>query len=88
MKVGKHGEIIIRLLLGLEVVEQNATLLALLTPVADDDAGAVHDLAGVAFTINLAYNTQKISLNSLNNPRSSDSASYQAPKPPQDNGVG
>ena len=65
MKVGKHGEIMTRLLLSLEVVEQNATFLALLTPVADDDAGAVHDLAGVAFTINLAYNTQKISFDSF-----------------------
>ena len=69
MKVGKYGEIMTRLLLGLEVVEQNATLLALLTPVADDDAGAVHDLAGVAFTINLAYNTQKISFDSFPQPQ-------------------
>ena len=58
-----------RLLLGLEVVEQNATLLALFTPVADDDAGAVHDLAGIAFTINLAYNTQKISFDSFSQPQ-------------------
>jgi len=57
------------LLLGLEVVEQNATLLALLTPVADNDAGAVHDLTGVAFTINLAYNTQKISFDSFLQPQ-------------------
>ena len=65
LKVGKHGEIMMCLLLGLEVVEQNATLLALLTPVADDDAGAVYDLTGVAFTINLAYKTQKISFDSF-----------------------
>lgn len=69
MKVGKHGEIMTRLLLGLEVVEQNATLLALLTPVADNDAGAVYDLAGVAFTINLAYSTRKISFDSFPPPQ-------------------
>jgi hypothetical protein len=44
----------IRLLLGLEVVEEDAALLRLLTPVLDDDARAVDDLAGVAFTVNLA----------------------------------
>jgi len=43
-----------RLLLGLEVVEENATLLRLLTPVLDDDARAVDDLAGVAFAVDLA----------------------------------
>jgi len=44
-----------RLLLGLEVVEEDAALLRLLTPVLDDDARAVDDLAGVALTVNLAY---------------------------------
>ena len=43
-----------RLLLGLEVVEEDGALLRLLTPVLDDDAGAVDDLAGVALTVNLA----------------------------------
>ena len=40
-----------RLLLGLEIVEQDGALLALLAPVADDDAGAVDDFAGVAFAV-------------------------------------
>jgi len=44
-----------RLLLGLEVVEEDAALLRLLTPVLDNDARAVDDLAGVALTVNLAY---------------------------------
>ena len=44
-----------RLLLGLEVVEQDTALLRLLTPVLNDNAGAVDDLAGVAFTVDLAY---------------------------------
>jgi hypothetical protein len=39
------------LLLALEVVQQNASLLALLAPVLDDDAGAVDDLASIALTI-------------------------------------
>ena len=43
-----------RLLLGLEVVEQDAALLGLLTPVLDDDARAVDDLAGVALAVDLA----------------------------------
>jgi len=43
-----------RLLLGLEVVEEDGALLRLLTPVLDDDAGAVDDLAGVALTVDLA----------------------------------
>ena len=43
-----------RLLLGLEVVEQDAALLGLLTPVLDDDARAVDDLAGVTLTVDLA----------------------------------
>lgn len=43
-----------RLLLGLEVVEEDGALLRLLTPVLDDDARAVDDLAGVTLTVNLA----------------------------------
>ena len=43
-----------RLLLGLEVVEQDGALLRLLTPVLDDDARAVDDLARVALTVDLA----------------------------------
>ena len=43
-----------RLLLGLEVVEQDAALLGLLTPVLDNDARAVDDLAGVALAVDLA----------------------------------
>ena len=39
------------LLLGLEVVEEDGALLRLLTPVLDDDARAVDDLAGVALTV-------------------------------------
>ena len=39
------------LLLGLEVVEEDGALLALLAPVADDDARAVDDFAGVAFAV-------------------------------------
>ena len=42
------------LLLGLEVVEEDAALLGLLTPVLDDNARAVDDLAGVTLTVNLA----------------------------------
>lgn len=41
-------------MLGLEVVEKDAALLGLLTPVADDNARAVDDLAGVTLTVNLA----------------------------------
>lgn len=40
-----------RLLLGLEVVEEDGALLGLLTPVLDDDARAVDNLAGVALTV-------------------------------------
>lgn len=40
-----------RLLLGLEVVEEDGALLGLLTPVLDDDARAVDDLAGVTLTV-------------------------------------
>ena len=42
------------LLLGLEVVEKDRTFLRLLTPVTDDDARAVDDFAGVAFTVEYA----------------------------------
>lgn len=45
------------LLLGLEVVEEDAALLGFLTPVLDDDARAVDDLAGVALTVELAYSS-------------------------------
>jgi hypothetical protein len=41
-------------LLGLEVVEEDGALLGLFTPVLDDDARAVDDLAGVALTVDLA----------------------------------
>ncbi|KAJ6258397.1 hypothetical protein Dda_6437 [Drechslerella dactyloides] len=40
-----------RRLTGLEVVEQDAAFGGLLAPVADDDAGAVDDLARVAFAV-------------------------------------
>jgi hypothetical protein len=43
-----------RLLLGLEVVEKDAPLLGLLTPIANDDARAVDNLTRVTFTVNLA----------------------------------
>lgn len=39
------------LLLSLEVVQQDVALLRLLTPVADDNARAVDDLAGVALAV-------------------------------------
>jgi len=42
------------LLLSLEVVEEDAALLGLLTPILDDNARAVDDLTGVALTVNLA----------------------------------
>jgi len=45
---------VVHLLLGLEVVEQDATLLRLLTPVLDDNARAVDNLAGVSFAVDLA----------------------------------
>jgi len=44
-----------RLLLGLEVVKEDAALLGLLTPILDDDARAVDHLTGVTLTIDLAY---------------------------------
>ena len=40
-----------RLLFGLEVIKQDATLLGFLAPVADDHAGAVDDFSGVAFAV-------------------------------------
>lgn len=43
------------LLAVLEVVEEDAALLGLFTPVLDDNARAVNDLAGVTLTIKLAY---------------------------------
>ena len=49
-----------RLLLGLEVVEQDAALLGLLTPVLDDNARAVDDLAGVALAVDLACNSRTV----------------------------
>lgn len=39
----------------LEVVEEDAALLGLLTPILDDNARAVDDLAGVALAVDLAY---------------------------------
>ena len=49
------------LLLGLEVVEQDAALLALLTPIADDDARAVDNLAGITLAVDLAcYKDQSL----------------------------
>jgi hypothetical protein len=43
------------LLASLEVVEEDGTFLRLLTPVLDNDARAVDDLAGVSFAVELAY---------------------------------
>jgi len=43
-----------RLLLSLEVVKEDRALLRLLTPVLDDDARAVDNLAGVTLTVELA----------------------------------
>ena len=40
-----------RLLFGLEIVEQDGTFLGLLTPVADDNAGAVDYFSGVTFAV-------------------------------------
>jgi hypothetical protein len=42
------------LLLGLEVVEKNGAFLGLFTPVLDDDARAVDDLASIAIAVDLA----------------------------------
>jgi hypothetical protein len=44
------------LLLGLEVVKEDGALLGLLTPVLDDNARAVNDLAGVTLTVKGACN--------------------------------
>lgn len=38
-------------MLAVKVVEEESALLRLLTPILDDDAGAVDDLAGVALTV-------------------------------------
>lgn len=46
------------LLLGLEVVEEDRALLGLLTPILDDDARAVDDLAGVTLAVDLACSTR------------------------------
>jgi len=40
-----------RLLFGLEVVEEHVPLLALLTPITDDYAGAVDDFARISFSV-------------------------------------
>jgi hypothetical protein len=45
------------LLLGLEVVEKDRALLRLLTPILDNNTGAVDNLAGVSFAIDLAYSS-------------------------------
>jgi hypothetical protein len=39
----------------LEVVEKDGAFLGLFTPVLDDDARAVDDLAGIAITVDLAF---------------------------------
>lgn len=43
--------VVVRLLLGLEIVEENGALLRLLAPVLNHDAGAVDDLTGVTLTV-------------------------------------
>ena len=48
------------LLFGLEIVEEDRTFLAFLAPVPDDDAGAVDDFSGVAFTVEDACEDGKI----------------------------
>jgi hypothetical protein len=48
----------IHLLLGLEVVEEDRAFLRLLTPIADNDARAVHNLASVTITIDLAFSVR------------------------------
>jgi len=52
--MGSKGASSGNLLLSLEVVEEDRALLALLTPVLDDNARAVDDLAGVALAVDLA----------------------------------
>ena len=46
-EVGKRGGLLFRL----KVVEKDGTFLALLTPIANDDTGAVDDLSGVSFAV-------------------------------------
>lgn len=41
-------------MLGLEVVEENGALLGLLTPILDNDARAVDNLASVTLTVESA----------------------------------
>lgn len=54
--IALHGNLVeALLLLGGEVVEQDGALLGLLSPVLDDDAGAVDNLACVALTVDLAW---------------------------------
>lgn len=43
--------LLLLLLLRLEIVEQDCAFLRLLTPVADDHAGAVDDFASVTFAV-------------------------------------
>ena len=38
-------------MLGLEVVEEDGALVGVFSPVLDNDAGAVDDLAGVTLTV-------------------------------------
>lgn len=44
-------------MLGLEVVQQNTSLLALLTPISNHNARAVDDLSGVSFTVKNAQSS-------------------------------
>ena len=53
------------LLFGLEVIEEDGTFLGLLTPVADDDAGAVDDLPGVTFAVEYTCRKGVMSVNSI-----------------------
>lgn len=55
----------INLLLGLEVVEEDGALLGLLTPVLDNDARAVDNLAGVTLTVELACSKKKVPVSPL-----------------------
>jgi hypothetical protein len=68
-----------RLLLGLEVVEEDAALLGLLAPVLDDDARAVDDLAGVAFTIDLACSHKVLALIQYQQPAFQDTTYTDQP---------
>ena len=56
----------IPLLFRLEVVEEDGSLLRLLTPVLDDDAGAVDDLTSVSFAVEDAW-TRPVSSNPATN---------------------